>query len=207
MTKSEKFWTKRAKKYDKKEKAEESTYGEYIEKIRRYLNINDIVLDFGCGTGLIGIGLSGSVKKIIAIDTASTLVELAKKTAAERKTENMEFSCSSIFDIDYEDNFFDVILILYIFHLLEDLPAVLKRVSQLLKPNGKIISSTPCMAEKNRFLSAILTLGSYFGIVPKIKAFKIDELKTLITNANFQITESELLDKNGQQYFIVAKKN
>ena len=207
MTKSEKFWSKTAKKYDKKEKAEESTYGEYIEKIRGYLSSNDNVLDFGCGTGLIGIGLSGSVKKIIAIDTSSALIELAKKTAAERKIENIEFSCSSIFETDYEEEIFDVVLALYIFHLLEDIPAVLKRIRQLLKPNGKIISTTPCMAEKNRILSAILTLGSYFGIVPKINAFKIPELKTVIANANFQIIESELLDKNGQQYFIVAKKN
>jgi 2-polyprenyl-3-methyl-5-hydroxy-6-metoxy-1,4-benzoquinol methylase len=207
MTKSERFWNKRAKKYDKKEKAEESTYGEYVEKIGNYLSINDNVLDFGCGTGLIGIGLSGNVKKIIAIDTSSSLIELAKNTAGEREIENIEFSCSSIFAADFEVESFDVILVLYIFHLLEDLPAALKRMNQLLKPNGKIISSTPCMAEKNRLLSAIISLGGYLGIFPKLNAFKLAELKIAITNAHFQILESELLDKSGQQYFIVAKKN
>ncbi|NQT60970.1 MAG: class I SAM-dependent methyltransferase [Bacteroidetes bacterium] len=171
MTKSEKFWNRTAHKYNKKEKGEESTYGEYLEKLKKYLSNEDSVLDFGCGTGLIAIGIAGSVKNIVAIDTSSTLIEIAKNNTTERNITNIEHSCSSLFDNNYKENSFDAILVLYIFHLLDNLPSVMKRLHQLLRPDGIIISSTPCMGDKNKFLSIILTVAGFFGIVPKINVF------------------------------------
>ncbi|MCK5157264.1 MAG: class I SAM-dependent methyltransferase [Spirochaetales bacterium] len=206
LSKSEKFWNRTAQKYNKKEKGEESTYGEYLGKITKYLKKDDSVLDFGCGTGLIAIGVAGSVKKILAIDTSSELIEIAKNNTIERNIKNIEHSCSSIFDNTYKENSFDSILVLYIFHLLDNLPSVMNRLNQLLKPSGIIISSTPCMGDKNKFLGIILKIASFFGIVPNINVFKIAELTNQIVNAGFEIIETELLDKNGQQHLVIAKK-
>jgi len=207
MTKSEKFWNRTAQKYNRKEKNEESTYGDYVEKINKYLNKDDSILDFGCGTGLIAIGLAGNVKNILAIDTSSALIEIAKNNTSERNIKNIEHSCSSLFDQQYKDNSFDAILVLYIFHLLEDLPSVMKRLHQLLKPEGIVISSTPCMGDKNKFLSTILKFAGFFGIVPNINVFTIAELTNQFSHAGLNIVETELIDTSGQQYFVTAKKN
>ncbi len=52
MYKDEKFWDRIASKFDRLEKNDIS-YQIFIEKARKHLKIDDTVLDFGCGTGLI----------------------------------------------------------------------------------------------------------------------------------------------------------
>ena len=73
MDKIEKIWDKIAKNYDKSEKRFEPIHVRTIENTKKYLNQNDIVLDYGCGTGTKAFELANSVKKIQAIDISSKL--------------------------------------------------------------------------------------------------------------------------------------
>ncbi len=205
MDKSEKFWDKTANKYDQEEKKDEPTYNKIIEKTKKYLKISDIVLDYGCGTGLISNEIADNVKVIHAIDISSKMIEIAKKKAAGRKIENIDYAHSTIFDERYKSGSFDVILAFYILHLLEDTHKVMQRINELLKPGGLIISATPCMGEKT-FPSILLSLVSKIGLIPNIRSFKISELEDSIANGNFEIIETECLHQSSQQYFIVAKK-
>jgi 2-polyprenyl-3-methyl-5-hydroxy-6-metoxy-1,4-benzoquinol methylase len=202
--KSEKFWDKTANKYDQEEKKDEEIRIKIIEKTKKYLKISDNVLDYGCGTGLISNEIADNVKMIHAIDTSSKMIEIAKKKADRRKIENIDYVHSTIFDEKYKRSSFDVILVFYILHLLEDTHEVLQRINELLKPGGLIISATPCMGEKKTFLSTLLLLVSKIGLVPDIRSFKISELEDLIANGNFGIIETKSLTPT--ECFIVAKK-
>ncbi len=205
MIKPEKFWDKMANNYDQEEKKDEPTYMKIIEKTKKYLRISDIVLDYGCGTGLISNEIADNVKVIHAIDTSSKMIEIAKRKADGRKIENIDYEHSTIFDERYKRGSFDVIFVFSILHLLEDTHKVMQRINELLKPGGLIISATPCMGEKT-FLSILLSLVSKIGLVPNIRSFKISELEDSIANGNFEIVETECLHQSGQQYFIAAKK-
>lgn len=143
---------------------------------------------------------------IHAIDISSRMIEIAKNKADGCKIENIDYANSTIFDERYKRGSFDVILVFYILHLLEDTHKVMQRINELLKPGGLIISATPCMGEKKTFLSTLLLLVSKTGLVPKIKSFKISELEDTITIGNLEIVETECLHQSSQQYFIVAKK-
>ncbi len=57
-------------------------------------------------------------------------------------------------------------------------------MNELLKPEGFIISATPCMGEKP-LLNSLFSIGSKIGITPEIKSFKISELDTLIYKGKF----------------------
>lgn len=205
LNKSEKFWDKMAKNYDQEEKKDEQTYIKIIEKTKKYLKISDIVLDYGCGTGLISNEIADNVKVIHAIDISSKMIKIAKIKADGRKIENIYFAHSTIFDERYKRGLFDVILVFYILHLLEDPHKVMQRINELLKPGGLIISATPCMGEK-KVLSILLSLVSKIGLIPNVRSFKISELEDSIADGNFEIVETECLHQSGQQYFIVAKK-
>jgi hypothetical protein len=87
---------------------------------------------------------------------------------------------------------------------VDDKPNVMRRINELLKPGGMMISATPCI--KGTFLGVLLSLLSKIGLIPPITLFKISELEDLMTDGNFGIVETECLDKSGQQYFVVAKK-
>ena len=210
MNKTEKFWDKASNKFDKRAKHFEQTTIKTVENTKKYLNVSDIVLDYGCATGIITYEFADNVKEIHGIDISSKMIEVAKRKAGEDKIENIDFAQATIFDERNRRESFDVILALNIIHLVEDTQKVIQRTNELLKPGGLFISSTACLGEKKTFLSSILFILIFtltkIGIVPHMSFFKISELEDLITNENFQIVKTESLSHSPEEYFIVAEK-
>jgi len=205
--KSEKFWDNAADTYDQEERKDEQTYIKIIEKTKKYLKASDVLLDFGCGTGLISNEIADHVKVIRAIDISSKMIEIAKQKADGRNIENIDYAQATIFDERYLSGSFDVILAFYILHLVEDTHQVIQRIHELLKPGGLMISATPCMGERKTFLNIPLLLATKIGLVPNIRSFKISELEGSIAAGNFEIDETERLKKSSPEYFIVARKS
>lgn len=203
--KAEKFWDRTVNYYDKVEKRDEKCYLSSIEKAKKYLKVDDIVLDFGCGTGLVCNEIADNVKMVYAIDISSKMIEIAKNKAFGRKIQNIDYTHTTIFDERFKRGSFDAIIVFYILHLLEDTHKIIQRINELLKPGGLIISATPCMGEKPLYKS-LLSIASKIGITPKIKAFKISELEHLFIKENFEIIETACLKMNSPQYILIAKK-
>ena len=206
MNRSEKFWDRTAKNYDREEMDDEPVTLKIIEMTKKVLHPSDMVMDFGCGTGLISNEIAGNVKMIQAIDTSAKMIEVAKNKAAGRQIENIEYIHTNLFDERFVSGSFDVILVFYVLHLFADSRQVLQRIRDLLKPGGLMISATPCMGGKT-LLGFLLPLLSKIGLVPYIKFINYPELASLITNEDFEIIESVRLHDTSQQYYIVARKN
>jgi 2-polyprenyl-3-methyl-5-hydroxy-6-metoxy-1,4-benzoquinol methylase len=208
MNKTEKFWDAFAYKYDKITIKSEQTLSKTLIYTRKYLNANDIVLDFACGTGSIADGIADDVKKIHAIDISSKMIEVARRKTAERKIDNIEFAQLSIFDDTFGKETFNIVLAFNVLHLLEDPPKVILRMNELLVPGGLFISSTECGGENRRALINVFSsLASRMGLVPYIKFFTIPELEYKITNEGFTILETGNFHTFKQpNHFIVARK-
>jgi 2-polyprenyl-3-methyl-5-hydroxy-6-metoxy-1,4-benzoquinol methylase len=205
MNKPEKFWDKVAKNYLREEKKDELNTDKIIEKTKKYLDKNFVVLDYGCGPGIFSNKIADCVKMIYAVDISSQMIDAAKKKSDQLKVSNVEYIQSTIFDERFKKETFDVLLVFNILHLLEDTHLALQRMNELLKPGGLIISITPCLAGTT-FLRAVILLGSKLGILPKISSFKFSEVEDLILTGNFEIIETECTQKSTQQYFVAAKK-
>ena len=206
MNKSEKFWDNRSKEYDKQENKYEHDYSKIIERTKKFLNLDDIALDYACGTGIITNKIADNVKEIHGIDISSKMIAVAKRKAAERKIQNATYTQSTIFNDGYKKESFNVILAFNILHLVEDSQKVMHRINELLKPGGLFISATSCMREKKTFIGILLFLLSKIRVIPHTKFFKFSELEGLIANGNFQIIETEDLHDTSPAYFVVAKK-
>lgn len=211
MNKSEKFWNFLANKFDKTESRFEKTHNITITKTKKYLNADDFVLDYGCATGSKTLELAGCVKKIHGIDFASKMIEIAKRKAAELKTENIEFSQATILDEKLKTASFDVILVFNVLHLLDDVQQTLGKILELLKPGGIFISVTPCLGEEidysNNFKFLFFLIFKKIGLISQhLERFKISEIENLIANGKFQILETERLYDGITGYFIAAKK-
>jgi 2-polyprenyl-3-methyl-5-hydroxy-6-metoxy-1,4-benzoquinol methylase len=153
MSQAEKFWDKISKNYDKSESQFEPIHRKVVENSKKYLNGSDIVLDYGCATGTKAFALAGNVKKIQGIDISSKMIEAAKRKAVERRIDNVDFAHATLFDERYKRESFDVILAFNILHALEDNRQAMQRITELLKPGGLFISTTPCLKEKMMFLN------------------------------------------------------
>ena len=204
--KAEKFWDRTALTYDQEEGPDEKIYLQIIERVRDYLKATDVVLDFGCGTGSVTNRMASSVKQVYAIDLSSEMIKIARRKAKSQKVTNVEYVQSTIFSDALKPNTYDVILGLYVLHLLEEPEEVLQRIRELLKPGGVLISVTPCMGENSFFAGTFLSMLSKIGIVPPVRSFKSRDLEDLLGNEMAEILAFTKLEKTSNQYFIVAKK-
>lgn len=204
MYKDEKFWNRIASKFDRLEKNDIS-YQIFIEKARKYFKINDTVLDFGCGTGLICNKISENVRSIYAMDISINMIEISKKKAKELNIQNIEFARTSIFDEKFKAGSFDAIIAFNIFHLLEEPQKYFQRLHQILKPGGLIISSTPCMSEAP-LLNRILKVFSFIGMTPKLNSFTSSEMEQLILGESFKSIELNRIKPKSPIYICITEK-
>ncbi|MFF2889306.1 class I SAM-dependent methyltransferase [Paenibacillus sp. NPDC057967] len=206
MSKSERFWDKTASKYDQIEMKDTQTYQNIVNRTKKHLKSSDIVMDYGCGTGLIANEIAENVQELHAIDISANMIEIAEKKASDRSIANISYAHTTIFDERYKKGSFDAILAFHILHLLEDEQVVLHRINELLKPGALLISATPCVGEK-RVLKSLLSVAGKVGLMPAIQAFKINDLAEAIKKGSFSIMETDCLNPRTQEYFSVARKN
>lgn len=212
MNKSERFWDGASKNYDKTEERFEFIHSKSRENTSKFLSNSDIVLDYGCGTGTAACQFSNKVKEIHAIDTSSKMIELAKDKAVFGKIENVNFEQSDIFDYKYTGQSYDVILAFNMLHTVSNPKDVVKRINDLLKPDGLFISVTPCLKQRMSVLVGLqIQLVRFlckFGIIPiPIRRITSSDVDTLLETGGFQAVESEMIYKDASSYFVAAKKS
>ncbi len=206
MYKSEKFWDRLVKNYDKKTNDLGKDHINSVAKIKEYINEHKTILDLGCASGSIAINIAKNAKEVHGIDISSKMIQVAKRKAIELDIVNVKFTQSTIFDEDFSEESFDVILAFNVLHIVEDTQMVLKRISKLLKSGGLIISSTACLGEKKTLLTWLLSILTKVKVIPQINFYKISEFKGLLNNENFQIIETENEFQGSYSYLVVAKK-
>ncbi len=207
MNKSEKFWDKRAVEYDENEKKWEETYNKALENTKKHLKKNDIVLDFGCGSGILAIQLASFVKEIHALDISSKNIEAAEQRTKGRKIENISYTHTTIFDDKYKKESYDVILAFNILHLVEDTPKIVQRINELLKLGGLFISETASLGESKSFLRFLISFITKLKILPRVNKLGYSEIDNMIVTEDFKIVETEVLGEGIPTYFVVAEKS
>jgi ubiquinone biosynthesis O-methyltransferase len=211
MNKTESFWDKTSKDYDKSEARFEYIHNKTRENTKKYLDVSNVVLDYGCGTGTKSCELASQVKEIHAIDISSEMIEVAKSKAANSNIENINFVQTTIFDKKYKQESFDVIFAFNMLHTVDNPHHVVQRIYELLKPNGLLISTTPCLDGRKSLLVSmqiyLVRILSKLGIIPiTIRRYRSSDLDNLMEKGDFQIVETEEVYKGASSYFVVARK-
>jgi ubiquinone/menaquinone biosynthesis C-methylase UbiE len=205
MDQSVKFWDKIADRYSKQPVADEAAYQKKLQVTREYFRPDMEVLEFGCGTGSTAISHAPYVKHILAIDISSKMIEIAQGKADEKKIQNVTFRCSTIDDFSTSDRSLDAVLGLSILHLLNDKEEVIAKVHKMLKPGGIFVTSTACLGDSMRYLSFVVPIGRFLGLMPLVKIFTTQELVDSLTKGGFEIDYKWQPGKN-KAVFIVARK-
>jgi 2-polyprenyl-3-methyl-5-hydroxy-6-metoxy-1,4-benzoquinol methylase len=210
-SKAEKFWDRLARTWDKPTEESEQTDTKVLAKTRPYLTAADTVLDYGCAKGSVDLKLAAAVKAIHGIDISSTMVAAAREAAEARGVANVSFTRATIFDESLERESFDAVLAFNIFHLLEDAPKALRRIGELLKPGGLLISVTPCLGEKGtlpvRSVMLLVSIASRLGLIPYVWRCTVGELRESMDAAGLVTIDIEELVHSTSEYFVVAKQS
>jgi len=103
------------------------------------------VLDVGCGTGASAIPAAervGPNGKVIAVDLAERLLEIARHKAASRNLGNIEFRLGDMEDLGYPDRHFDAVICVFAIFFVPDVAKQIKELWRTVRPGGQLAITT-----------------------------------------------------------------
>jgi len=104
------------------------------------------VLDFGCSTGWLTLGLAQMGCDAIGIDVTPSAIRLAERLKATRRVKSdgsMDFHCYDGYRLPLSDESIDRIVCFEAFHHLRDQAAILKEFARVLKQGGRVAFLEP----------------------------------------------------------------
>ena len=101
---------------------------------------------------------------------------------------------------------FDAICAFSLLHLIEDVPNVLDRVREQLKPGGLFMSKTECLKNRSVMVRALVPVLTAMGIAPRVTFLSAGDLRRLLRAAGFEIEQTAYFGAKRTNPFIVARR-
>ncbi|MEM0908506.1 MAG: class I SAM-dependent methyltransferase [Pseudomonadota bacterium] len=100
------------------------------------------VLDVGCGSGASALKAAQVVAPsghVLAVDVAANMLYRADQKAAARGLTNIDFVCDDMGALDGPAGHYHAVIGVFSLVFVSDMPRVLHRLYQLLRPGGRIV--------------------------------------------------------------------
>lgn len=113
----------------------------------------DRVLDVGCGGGHYLRSLKNTIQvpfSYTGVDITPEYIELANKAWANEA--DTHFAIGDIYDLDYDDNEFDIVMCS---NMLYHLPSIEKPVSELLRVCNKVLALRTLIGERSFYIKEV----------------------------------------------------
>ena len=116
-------------------------------------------LDMPCGNGIISLKNKKNIDKLTLVDFSENMIALAKGYAEQENANNVSFFCGDIFDTNFNNEEFDIIISLGILAHVDDIDKFLTFIQSKLKKGGIIIIQN---TNSSHFYSKLIRL--YLGV-------------------------------------------
>ncbi len=205
------IWDKMAGSYDRNVMGTfGAAYRLTIDAIAKDLPPQSRVLEVGCGTGIIAAGVAPHAREVIGVDLSPEMIRLAQKKARERNLQNLRFEVGDAYDLPFEADSFDLVLLTNLLHVVKEPDRVLTEAERLLKPGGILVSVTDCYTEPvpvgMRLKLAAQRLLKVLGVVKYMHYYRKVEVKDLITRHGFHIQREAVLHPAPVNYFLSGRR-
>ncbi len=153
-------------------------------------------MEYGCGTGLVGMAIAPSLRSLTAIDTSQGMLDVLQEKIQNQDTAAIKTHCCDLLTDDYT-NKHDLIFCSMTLHHIQDTKALLQRFAELLNPGGYLAIA-----------DLITEDGSFHGPSAEgiwHKGFNIEELTPLLENLAMENVKSEIIhtiarEENDKKY-------
>ena len=138
MKKSENFWNRNVKRYDRFMRKDRAAYEKLYELIRPVVKART-VLELAAGTGLIAKNIVRAARHIEVTDASEEMIAEAKRNNRSAK---LHFSVRDMFCLPYADKSFDVVIVSNALHIVPQPEKALAEIRRVLKDDGVLIAPT-----------------------------------------------------------------
>ncbi len=149
------------------------------------------VLEFGCGSGAVSVGIASDVKRVVALDAAAGMIDTVKSKIATQRLTNVSTvlkMIDSAADIPGGANQFDVIFTSMAFHHVPNSRACIKTFYDALKCGGGgggggalVIVDLEKTAQTESY-HPIEAHGDVF-----FHGFRLDDIRAMLIEAGFTV--------------------
>ncbi len=156
-------WNRFSGIYDTFMKKDMPAYGEMIERIKMRLELESHVLEIATGTGIISLGIAGSVNNVEAVDLSPDMIARAQKKAKRMGISNVRFCVQDAYALPYDAESFSFVIIANTLHVMPQPEKALAEVKRVLTPEGYLIAPTFVHAgsKKAEVLSRLMSLTGF----------------------------------------------
>lgn len=142
--------------------------------------LEGLVLDFGAGTGLIGLPLAAQARRVDLLDSSPGMMEALRAKIAAQGQANVRTLLGELDGLNLPPGSYDLIVTNNALHHVADIPALLERLGALLAPGGALLVGD--VAEED---------GSFHApnVVPH-NGFRPEDLGALLEAAGLRVAAS-----------------
>ena len=197
-------WNRFSGIYDVFMKKDMPAYGEMIERIKKRLEPEAHVLEIATGTGIISLGIAGSVNSVEAVDLSPDMIAKAQKKANRMGINNVRFSVQDAYALPYDTGSFDVAIIANTLHVMPQPEKALNEAKRVLTPGGYLIAPTFVHADSKKaaFLSQLMSLTGFRAYYK----WTLSGFCRFLNENTFEIVEEMLLNASFPLAYVVVKK-
>lgn len=104
------------------------------------INEDSVILDIGCGPGIISSELAKFASKgtVLGMDKNKLMIDECCANREYKDIKNLSFKEGDVYELDVEDNSIDVVYSRFLFQHLSDPIKALKEIKRVLKEKGKV---------------------------------------------------------------------
>ncbi len=112
-----------------------------LENVQAFLGDGKLgnVLDMPCGNGDISAPLLPQCERLVMVDFASGMTELAREKIPEQALEKTAIITDDFYNVSLEEQSFDVVISLGILAHIDSPEKFIQRIAELVKPGGSLI--------------------------------------------------------------------
>ncbi len=203
----------------------------FDNEVKKIINKDDLILDYGCGPGTFSIKLSKLTNKNVhSVDISKQFLEECEKSKKKYNSDNIKTQLIEGNKLPFNNDYFDKVLLFDVIHHLEEPEIALREIYRVLKKNGKIIIYEPNKLNPlialmhlidpiERGLLKFGTKKTYLNLLKKVNLkITFDQYSGIIVGPDSLIFEmiSIILNKNfifkyfgwlNPKIFLIAEKN
>lgn len=203
------FWDRIARKYAADPIVDMPGYEATLRRVQGLLTMEMHVLEIGCGTATTALRLAPFTRRLLATDVSPEMIAIAREKLAAAPIPQLALAVADADAPAIGPGDYDAVLAFNLLHLVSDLDGALGSVVRALRPGGRLISKTACIAEMNPLIRWVaIPVMRAIGKAPDVLCFDADALRAAMVRQGLVIEAVERHGTKGKdiRVFIVARK-